>query len=55
MAWLINGKCLSEEEVKTYFGLDFLPIVKSLLDTDLYKFSMGQVYHHQYRKNKKRK
>lgn len=23
-------------------------IVKSLLDTDLYKFSMGQVYHHQW-------
>lgn len=52
MAWLINGNFLSEEEVKTYFGLDFLPIVKSLLDTDLYKFSMGQVYHHQWGNDK---
>ena len=27
-------------------------IVKSLLDTDLYKFSMGQVYHHQWANDK---
>lgn len=30
------------------YGLKYPPIVKSLLDTDLYKFSMGQVYYHQY-------
>ena len=28
--------------------MQFEPIVKSLLDTDLYKFSMGQCYHHQF-------
>jgi len=27
---------------------DYKPIIKSLLDTDLYKFSMGQVIYHQY-------
>ena len=28
--------------------MKYEPIVKSLLDTDLYKFSMGQCYHHQF-------
>lgn len=28
--------------------MKYSPIVKSLLDTDLYKFSMGQTYHHQF-------
>lgn len=32
--------------------MKFEPIVKSLLDTDLYKFSMGQVYHHQWGNDK---
>lgn len=47
--WEINGKRTSDEaEVMKAFGLKYAPIVKSLLDTDLYKFSMGQCYHHQF-------
>jgi nicotinate phosphoribosyltransferase len=47
--WEINGKRTSDEkEVMAYFGLKYKPMCKSLLDTDLYKFSMGQTYHHQF-------
>lgn len=47
--WEINGEEVSNErDVMEYFGLKYPPIVKSLLDTDLYKFSMGQTYHHQF-------
>lgn len=53
MSWLINGKAVTDEkEVMTTFGLKFAPMTKSLLDTDLYKFSMGQVYHHQWANDK---
>lgn len=49
MAWLIKGvRVFDEKLVKKEFGLKYAPMVKSLLDTDLYKFSMGQVYHHQF-------
>lgn len=49
MSWLINGKATRDEKlVKEAFNLKFSPMVKSLIDTDLYKFSMGQVYHHQW-------
>ena len=47
--WEINGEMVSnEKDVMEFFGLKYPPIVKSLLDTDLYKFSMGQTYHHQF-------
>ena len=47
--WEINGKRTNDEkEVQKAFGLKFPPIVKSLLDTDLYKFTMLQVYVHQW-------
>lgn len=47
--WEINGKRTADEaEVMKEFGLKFNPIVKSLEDSDLYKFSMGQCYHHQF-------
>ena len=37
--WEINSKRTNDEkEVQKAFGLKFQPIVKSLLDTDLYKF-----------------
>ena len=49
MSWLINGNLTKDEElVKKEYNLKYLPMVKSLLDTDLYKFSMGQVYHNQW-------
>lgn len=49
MSWLIDGELTKDEnKVKEYFHLAYLPMVKSLLDTDLYKFSMGQVYMHQW-------
>lgn len=51
--WKINGKLTNDEElVRKYFGMEHLPIVKSLTDSDLYKFSMGQTYHHQFGKLK---
>ena len=47
--WFINGKRTSNlEEVKKHFNLKYLPMTRSLLDQDLYKFSMGQCYHHQF-------
>ena len=47
--WEINGEEVSNErDVMEYFGLKYPPIVKSLLDSDLYKFSMGETYHHQF-------
>lgn len=47
--WEINGKLTSDENlVMKTFGLKYPPMVKSLLDTDLYKYSMGQCYHHQF-------
>lgn len=47
--WEINGKRTDDENyVKFFFNLKYPPMVKSLLDTDLYKFSMGQTYHHQF-------
>ena len=47
--WEIDGKVVSnEKDVMEYFGLKYPPIVKSLLDSDLYKFSMGETYHHQF-------
>jgi len=47
--WEINGtRTNNENAVKDYFGLKYLPMVKSLLDSDAYKWSMGQCYHHQW-------
>lgn len=47
--WEIHGKRTADEaEVMEYFNLKYPPMVKSLLDTDLYKCSMGQTYHHQF-------
>ena len=47
--WKIHGEMVSNErDVMEHFGLKYPPIVKSLLDSDLYKFSMGQTYHHQF-------
>lgn len=47
--WEINGKLTNDlEEVKKHFNLKYLPMTRSLLDSDLYKFSMGQCYHHQF-------
>lgn len=47
--WEINGiRTCNEKFVMECFHLNFPPMVKSLLDTDLYKFSMGQTYHHQF-------
>lgn len=47
--WKIHGEMVSNErDVMEHFGLKYPPIVKSLLDTDLYKYSMGQTYHHQF-------
>ena len=47
--WNLHGKITADEaEVMEFFGLKYPPMVKALDDTDLYKFSMGQTYHHQY-------
>lgn len=47
--WFIDGKYTNDLEfVKDYFGLKYLPMVRSLIDQDLYKISMGQTYHHQF-------
>lgn len=47
--WKINDKRTdNEEEVKKYFKLKYLPMVKKLTDSDMYKWSMGQCYHHQF-------
>lgn len=47
--WKIKDEVTSSEnDVKKFFRLKYAPIVKSLLDTDAYKFSMGQCYHHQF-------
>ena len=47
--WEINGVCTADEAaVQDHFCLMYPPIVKSLLDTDLYKFTMLQVYVHQW-------
>lgn len=47
--WEIHGERTADEAVvMEYFNLKYPPIVKSLLDSDLYKFSMGQTYHHQF-------
>lgn len=47
--WEINGKKTNDSEyVKQFFGLKILPMVRSLTDQDLYKFSMGMTYHHQF-------
>ena len=47
--WEINGKLTKDEnEVMKYFGLKYPPMVKSLLDTDMYKVTMQQVYLHQF-------
>ena len=47
--WEIHGKRTADEaEIMEYFNLKYPPMVKSLLDTDLYKCSMGQTYHHQF-------
>lgn len=47
--WEINGTLTKDEElVKNHFDLKYLPMVKSLTDSDAYKFSMGQCYHHQF-------
>lgn len=49
MSWKIKGEYTKDENVvKEHFGLSFAPITKSLLDTDLYKFSMGKTYHSQF-------
>lgn len=49
--WEINGKkTTNEAEVAKAFGLKYAPMVKSLLDLDAYKISMGQCYHHQFGK-----
>lgn len=47
--WFIEGKLTNDLEfVKEYFGLKYLPMVRSSTDTDSYKLSMGQAYHHQF-------
>ena len=47
--WEINGKLTNnEKEVKETFGLKYSPMVHSLLDTDMYKVTMQQVYLHQF-------
>jgi nicotinate phosphoribosyltransferase len=47
--WKINGVyTVDETAVQDHFSLKYPPIVKSLLDTDLYKFTMLQVYVHQW-------
>ena len=47
--WEINGKLTKDEnEVMKHFGLKYPPMVKSLLDTDMYKVTMQQVYLHQF-------
>ena len=47
--WEINGQLTNDLElVKQHFGLKHLPMVRSLLDQDMYKFSMGQCYLHQF-------
>lgn len=47
--WKINGVYTADEvAVQDHFCLKYPPIVKSLLDTDLYKFTMLQVYVHQW-------
>lgn len=47
--WKIEGKRTNDESViMKSFGLKYAPMVKSLLDTDLYKYSMGQVYQRQF-------
>ena len=47
--WEIKGVRTSDEAlVQKEFGLKYPPMVKSLLDTDLYKFTMLQVYVHQW-------
>lgn len=47
--WNLHGKITADEaEVMEFFNLKYPPMVKALDDTDLYKFSMGQTYHHQY-------
>lgn len=49
MAWEFDGKLtINENEVKNHFNLKYLPIAKSLLDQDTYKFSMGQFFLHQF-------
>lgn len=51
--WEINGKRTNDEnEVMKAFDLKYPPMVKSLLDIDLYKESMGQAYHHQFANDK---
>ena len=47
--WILNGvEEKDPKNVKTFFGLKYKPMVQAITDTDLYKFSMGQVYHHQF-------
>lgn len=47
--WEIKGTRTDNEAiVMQEFELKFPPIVKSLIDTDLYKFTMLQVYMHQW-------
>lgn len=47
--WTINGKETNDcEYVKQFFGLKYLPMCRALTDQDLYKFSMGMTYHHQF-------
>lgn len=49
MSWLLNGKKETDvNEVKKFFNLKYLPMTRSLLDSDLYKYSMTQTYHHQF-------
>lgn len=47
--WVIKGAETDDENlVMQEFGLKFPPMCKSFLDTDLYKFTMLQVYVHQW-------
>lgn len=51
--WEIDGVLTNDEElVKAKFGLKYSPMVKSLLDTDMYKVTMQQVYLHQFASDK---
>ena len=44
--WEIEGKRTSDlAQVQKYFNLKYPPMVQSLLDQDLYKFTMSQLYH----------
>lgn len=49
MAWEINGLFTTDaKKVQEHFNLKYLPMARSLIQQDMYKFSMCQVFLHQY-------